>query len=177
MFTDDKAKVSQQKWFPYNKGGNFRKWYGMNEFVINWANNGKQLKNFFENGKQKSVLRNTQYYFREGITWSLFGFENFGVRYKTKGFIFDVSGSSMFPEEDKVFYILSFLASNVAFFYLSTLAPTVNFQVGNIGDLPLKINGTCKEHIEELSKGNVQISKKDWDSFEVSWDFKKHPMI
>lgn len=177
MFTDDKAKVSQQKWFPYNKGGNFRKWYGMNEFVINWANNGKQLKNFFENGKQKSVLRNTQYYFREGITWSLFGFENFGVRYKTKGFIFDVSGSSMFPEEDKVFYILSFLASNVAFFYLSTLAPTVNFQVGNIGDLPLKINGTCKEHIEELSKENVQISKKDWDSFEVSWDFKKHPMI
>ena len=177
MFTDDKVKVSQQKWFPYNKGGNFRKWYGMNEYIVDWNENGFEIKNLYENGKQKSRPQNTQYYFKSGITWSLFGFENFGVRYKTNGFIFDVSGSSMFPEEDKVFYILSFLASNVAFFYLSTLAPTVNFQIGNIGDLPLKIDDTYKEYIEELSKENVQISKKDWDSFETSWDFKKHPLI
>ena len=175
--TYDESLSSSQKWFPYNKGGNFRKWYGMNEFVVDWANDGKNLKNYSENGKQKSVLRNTKYYFKEGVTWSLFGFDNFGVRYKTKGFIFDVSGSSIFPEKDAMLYILSYLASNVAFFYLSTLAPTVNFQVGNIGDLPLKIDSDSTPHIESLAKENIHISKSDWDSFETSWDFKKHPLV
>ena len=94
---------SKRKWYPYNKGGYFRKWYGMNEYVIDWFNNGQNLKAF-----NQSVLRNEQYYFQKGITWSLFGFENFGVRYKHNGFIFDVSGSSMFPDDNMLYYILAF---------------------------------------------------------------------
>ena len=163
---------SNLKWFPYNKGGNFRKWYGNNEYVINWENNGYELKNY-----ERSVLRNKDYYFKEGITYSLFGFENFGVRYKDYGFIFDVSGSSIFVKKDYLYYILSFLASNVAFLYLSTLAPTVNFQVGNISNLPLIIDSKRVPLIEEIAKKNIHIAKEDWDNSEVSWDFKKHPFL
>lgn len=166
------ALESGKKWFPYNKGGGFRKWYGMNEYVINWENNAFELKNF-----KGSVLRNPDYYFKSGITWSLFGFENFGVRYKTDGFIFDVSGSSMFPDEDDTLYILAFLASTVSFRYLSILAPTVNFQVGNIGDLPLCIASEKKLLISEKAKENIAISKYDWDGYETSWDFKKNPLL
>ena len=171
------AKGTHKKWFPYNKGGNFRKWYGMNEYIVNWSNDGYEIKNLFEGNKQKSRPQNTQYYFLSGITWSLFGFENFGVRYKTEGYIFDVSGASLFPKRDDVLYILAFLASKVAFEYLSVLAPTVNFQAGNIGDLPMKIVKEKAPSINSISKENIQLSKTDWDSFETSWDFKKHPLI
>jgi type II restriction/modification system DNA methylase subunit YeeA len=169
---NEDAIESGAKWFPYNKGGNFRKWYGMNEYVINWHNGGNELKNF-----KGSVLRNSKFYFKKGITWSLFGFENFSVRYKDSGFLFDVSGSSMFPSENIMFYILAFLTSKVAFMYLSILAPTVNFQVGNIGDLPLLIDEKYKSEIEILAKENIDISREDWDDFEESWDFIKHPLL
>ncbi|MCR4614903.1 MAG: BREX-1 system adenine-specific DNA-methyltransferase PglX [Clostridiales bacterium] len=172
------AYNSKKKWFPYNKGGEYRKWYGMNEYVVNWEKDGFEIKHFTdENGKLRSRPQNTDKYFRQGITWSLFGFENFGVRYKTSGFVFDVSGSSMFPNEDEIYYILAFLASSVSFSYLSVLAPTVNFQVGNIGDLPLTIEKDKKPRIDVLSKNNISISKTDWDSFETSWDFKRHPLV
>ncbi|MEA4957933.1 MAG: restriction endonuclease subunit M, partial [Methanobrevibacter sp.] len=88
-----------------------------------------------------------------------------------------VSGSSMFPEKDKLYYILAFLSSNVAFLFLSILAPTVNFQIGNIGDLPLIIDENRKEIIEILAKKNIKLSIEDWDNFETSWDFKVHPIL
>ena len=169
---------SNFKWFPYNKGGDFRKWYGNNEYVVNWKNDGYEIKNLKNDyGKQKSRPQNTNFYFKEGITYSLFGFENFGVRYKDFGFIFDVSGSSIFVNEKYLYYILSFLASNVAFLYLSTLAPTVNFQVGNISNLPLIIDEKVIPTINTIAKQNINISKEDWDQFEVSWDFKIHPFL
>lgn len=168
----EQAAASGQKWFPYNKGGDFRKWYGMNEYVIDWEADGNRLRAF-----PGAVLRNPGCYFRRGITWSLFGFENFGVRYKTQGFLFDVSGSSLFPGEDELFYILAFLAGKVAFHYLSVLAPTVNFQVGNIGDLPLCIDGERKEKISQISRETVELAKEDWDDFETSWDFQHHPLV
>jgi hypothetical protein len=166
------AKNSNKKWFPYNKGGKFRKWYGNNEYVLNYENDGYELKNF-----NSSVLRNVTFYFKEGLTWSLFGFNNFGVRYKNYGFIFDVSGSSMFPEKETMYYILAFLSSKIAFLFLSILAPTVNFQIGNIGDLPLIKNENKKEEIETCAKENIKLSKSDWDNFETSWGFKKHPLL
>ncbi len=170
MFNNGKEKGL--KWFPYNKGGNFRKWYGMNEYIVNWENDGYELRNY-----KSAVLRNPSFYFKPGITWSLFGFENFGVRYKTNGFLFDVSGSSMFPSDDLMYYILAFLCSKVAFMYLSILAPTVNFQVGNIGDLPLIVDKDIKEEIDDLSKECIKLAKADWDDFEESWDFEKHPLL
>ncbi|NLI64553.1 MAG: BREX-1 system adenine-specific DNA-methyltransferase PglX, partial [Bacteroidales bacterium] len=166
------AFKSGAKWFPYNKGGKFRKWYGMNEYVIKF-----NKMNYDILSKQGNRLPSRQYYFKEGITWSLFGFENFAVRYKKNGFVFDVSGSSMFTSEELQSYILAFLASKVAFSYLSVLAPTVNFQVGNIGDLPLIIDYNIKDEIELLANECVEISKTDWDSYEESWDFKKNPLL
>lgn len=166
------------KWFPYNKGGNFRKWYGMNEYIVNWASDGKEIRNFKDDkGKLRSRPQNTNYYFKSGITWSLFGFENFSVRYKKNGFIFDVSGSSMFPPEELQKYILAFLCSKIAFMYLSILAPTVNFQVGDIGNLPLIIDTDKKKNIEILADQCISISEEDWNDSEVSWDFSTHPFI
>ena len=174
----DKAKTlsdaiaSGAKWFPYNKGGNFRKWYGMNEYVVDWENGGEALRRY-----SKAILRNEQDYFKAGITWSLFGFENFAVRCKTEGFLFDVSGSSMFPQEEQTAEILGFLCSKVAFYFLSLLAPTVNFQAGNVGDLPILPLKEQREAFIHLVEENCRISKEDWDDFETSWNFKGHPFM
>lgn len=172
------ALESGSKWFPYNKGGKFRKWYGMNEYIVNWEQDGFEIRNFVDGkGKLRSRPQNREFYFREGITWSLFGFENFAVRYKKPGFIFDVSGSSMFLSQNLTYYVLAFLASKVAFTYLSFLAPTVNFQVGNIEDLPLIIDYNLKTEIEELAGKCIEIVRNDWNSYEYSWDFQKIDMI
>jgi len=178
----EEVHASDKKWVPYNKGGFFRKWYGMNEYVLAF-----DKENYAKLAKAGNHLPSRQYYFKPGVTWSLFGFENFGVRYKDEGFVFDVSGSSMFPgdkgekekkvDEDAALYILAFLASKVAFRYLSVLAPTVNFQVGNIGDLPFCCDNQMKDEIIRLARKNIELSKEDWDSYETSWDFKMHPFL
>jgi type I restriction-modification system DNA methylase subunit len=159
-----------KKYAPYNKGGEFRKWYGNCDWVI--AFDKESYKKLASQGNR---LPSRQYYFKEGITWSLFGFENFAVRYKEKGFVFDVSGSSMFPGE-KTNYILAFLSSKVAFLFLSSIAPTVNFQVGDIGSLPLIIDEKYEKELAALVEENIEISKADWDSRESSWNFTTHPL-
>ena len=172
--THKEAKDSGRKWFPYNKGGNYRKWYGNNDCIIDWANDGQSIKAY----RPQSVIRNPDYYFREGIVYSLFGWENFGVRYKSTGFVFDVSGSSIFPEED-LYIILAYLCSNVAFYYLKALAPTVNFQVGDLARLPLPqiIDLETKLNVISLAKSNITLCKSDWDASETSWDFIKHSLL
>ncbi|MDD5266998.1 MAG: BREX-1 system adenine-specific DNA-methyltransferase PglX [Methylococcales bacterium] len=166
------AKFSGRKWFPYNKGGNYRKWYGNNDSVINWEHDGQRIKEF-----SRAVIRNPDYYFREGIVYSLFGFENFGVRYKSTGFIFDVSGSSIFPVQD-LEIVLAFLCSNVAFYYLRALAPTVNFQVGDLARLPLpNLSNEDRVKVIELAKLNIKLCRSDWDSVETSWDFETSPLV
>lgn len=173
----NETKSNCKKWYPYNKGGDYRKWYGNNEYVVNWENDGYEIRNFTDGGKKiKSRPQNTQYYFNKGITWSLFGFENFGVRYKDYGFIFDVSGSSMFPSPENIYYVTGYLCSNIAFKFLSLLAPTVNFQIGNIASLPYK-EIDDKSTINNLVKRNIEICKYDWDKHETSWDFKNSPII
>jgi type II restriction/modification system DNA methylase subunit YeeA len=173
------ARASQKRWFPYNKGGNYRKWYGNNDCVVNWENDGSAIRNFFDkNGKPRSATRNTEYYFRKGIVYSLFGFENFGVRYKEEGFVFDVSGSSMFPSED-LEVVLAFLCSNVAFYYLKALAPTVNFQVGDLARLPLpKLDDPdIKSEVVRHAKANIELCKLDWNEWETSWEFSVHRLL
>lgn len=176
MSSNEQAYISKKKWFPYNKGGDFRKWYGNNELVVNWDNNGEELKKFTATLPQGTGVRlkSQEYYFKSGITWSLFGFENFGVRYKDNGFIFDISGSSMFFEnEENAKILLTFLASKIAFHFLSYLAPTVNFQIKNIGDLPvIQPSSRYKTELLSLADENIEIAKKDWDSSEISWNFK-----
>ena len=171
------ASDSRRKWFPYNKGGNYKKWYGNNNDVVNWENNGKAIKNFKDSsGKVRSAVRNEEFYFQEGIVYSLFGFENFGVRYKGNGFLFDVSGSSMFP--DDVEATLAYLCSNVSFYFLRALAPTVNFQVGDIARLPLpQLPSPTHARVKVLAKNCIETVKEDWDADEVSWDFRNLPLL
>jgi hypothetical protein len=175
----DDSRTCQRRWFPYNKGGNYRKWYGNNDAVVNWENDGHEIRNFRdESGKQRSAVRNDDFYFRRGIVYSLFGFENFGVRFKEEGFVFDVSGSSMFPSDD-LEIVLAFLCSNVAFFYLKALAPTVNFQVGDLARLPLPklINSDIRQEVIDLAKSSIEICRTDWDAWETSWGFTTAPII
>lgn len=167
------AKESNQKWFPYNKGGDFRKWYGNNEFVVNWEKDGYEIKAF-----KASVIRNDGYYFNKGITWSLISTSNFAARLSPGGFLFDVGGSTVFPEEKLLNYILALMNSKVTYEILKMIAPTINFQVGDIREIPiiLPANNEDFENISNIAKENVNISKEEWDSFEISWDFKNNPL-
>lgn len=168
------ALESLKKWFPYNKGGGFRKWYGNHIFIVNWENDGSDLYKF----RPKSVIRNPDYYFRECITWSLVGLV-FGPRYTPKGFLFDVGGSSAFPPTDYMMYILAFMASKISSECLMSLNPTLNYQVGDIQRLPIKFstNTSIRNKINELTLENINISREDWDRQEKSWDFAKNPLI
>jgi len=178
------ALLSKKKWFPYDKSGNFVKWYGNNEWVVDWHNDGAEIKKSIDfkypylNGNISFVAKHQEYYFRSGICYSLFGFENFGVRIKDSGHIFDVSGSSIFPVEDDITLILSLLASKVGFYYLSALAPTVNFQTGNVGNVP--IIRPPKEYVQQIHNNTINcicIARCDWDNFETSWDFCDQPLL
>lgn len=173
-YTDSqKAAESKLKWFPYNKGGEYRKWYGNNEYVINWENDGFELRNY-----EPAVLRNTSYYFQKSITWSFVSSSYFGVRYSDPGFIFDVGGSSVFPSEEYHLFLTGFLCSKISTVLMKVLNPTLNFQVGNVASLPVIMpDDDTKAIIESIVKENISISRTDWDSFETSWDFKKHPLL
>ena len=169
MENREQAQFSAKKWFPYNKGGEFRKWYGNQEYLINWENDGKELFDFIP----KSVIRNPSYYFKPSVGWSFVSSSYFGVRYYPKGFIFDVGGSSLFPQKENIFSNLAgFLCSHIAPDLMKVLNPTLNFQVGNVELLPY-IN--VKD--SDFGKNCIGIAKTDWDSYETSWDFTENPII
>lgn len=170
---------SEYKWAPYNKGGEFRKWYGNNEYVVNWSNDGYEIKNFKDNkGKVRSRPQNLEYYFKKGLTWSRISTDKFGVRYSDVGYIFSDAGCCTFPTEDNYNYIMGMLCSKPILEFLRILNPTLTFQVGNIADVPY-INTVAenKDRISNIVNKNIIISKKEWDSFETSWDFKIHPLL
>lgn len=164
---DDDFK--QKKWFPYNKGGNYRKWYGNNSYVLNWEYDGLKLKAF-----KGSNLRNKDYYFKKGITWSTVTSKESSFRYFEYGFLFDNGGSCLFANE-KLFFIQGLLNSIISKEILN-IQPTINNQPGTIGLIPV-IEPKSISEIENKVNTNIEISKKDWDSFETSWDFKTHPLI
>ena len=163
-----KEDFIQYKWFPYNKGGEFRKWYGNNEFLINWDKNGDELKRY-----KGSNLRNKNRYFEDGITWSTVTSGSSSFRYFTYGFLFDNGGSCLFTDAN-LLYIQGLLNSTVTE-ELLTVQPTLNTQPGTIGNIPLIKDK--EDIISEIVKCSINISKIDWDSYETSWDFKKHPMV
>lgn len=164
---------SNKKWFPYIKGGNFRRWYGNRENVVNWFNAGEDIK---KNGM--TSFRGKDFYFKEGITWSIFGFENFCARYSPIGSLFDIAGTSTFPTKKDFYLILGLLNSKIAYEILILLNPSVNFQNGDIKKIPIvTLSDEKREKINEIVEKNIELSKNDWDSFETSWDFKQHPLI
>lgn len=160
---------SSCKWFPYNKGGNYRRWYGNNEYLLNWENNGQTLKNF-----KGSNLRNKDKYFEKGITWSTVTSGQSSFRYFDYGFLFDNGGSCLFAN-NHLLYIQGLLNSAVSQ-ELLTIQPTLNNQPGTIGSIPLILDDG-EEQVQSLVQENIETSRKDWDSFETSWDFKKHPLV
>ena len=165
------ALLSDARWYPYNKGGDFRKWYGNNDYVVNWKQDGYELRHFC-----KAVIRNPDYYFRECFSWSLVSSSVAAFRYKPIGHIFDVAGMSCFSEEN-LLYLLALCNTYVVMSILTILAPTINYQCGDIANIPVLQNEGKKAQIETLVKSNIVMSKIDWDMRETSWDFKKHPMI
>lgn len=171
---------SGKKWFPYNKGGEFRKWYGNNEFLVNWENDGYEIRNFSDSsGKIRSRAQNTEFYFKKSITWSFVSSAYFGVRFSDSGSIFDVGGSSAFPTEEDAFWITGFLCSKQAFEFMKVMNPTLNFQVGNVASLPILKNkiDPIKDSLSNLSKELIELHRDDWNSFEESWGFKENSLV
>ena len=168
--------LSGRKWFPYNKGGEFRKWYGNQYYVVNWQNDGRELKEFQSKLDQGWTMRlkSREFYFRSGLSWSFISSSYFGVRYFPEGFIFDVSGSMSFPYlKSNELFILGLLCSDLSNVFLNMLNPTINLQRSNIDSIPTKLIPNCELIVKEL----IAISKADWDSYETSWNFIKHPLL
>lgn len=166
------SENNDAKWYPYNKGGEYRKWYGNNDYVVQWNHDGLALKK-----DKKAVLRNPQYYFREALTWSLISSSSISFRYKPVGGLFDVAGMSCFCGKESFYYLLGLLNTCLIDEFMLILAPTINYQVGNISNIPVKVEDFYKSQVENKVKDNIRLSKSDWDSFETSWDFKKHPLL
>ena len=178
MADTKEASVSGKKWFPYNKGGQYRKWYGNNEYVVNYENDGEEIKEYTSHLPQGTWVRvmSREYYFLPSITWTLTSTSTFGVRYSPQGAIFDVAGSSLFPySKDKMFYLIGLLNTKIAFNFLKMLNPTVSIQTGDIKNLPY-LEGNI-DNVTQFVITMINSSKTDWDSFETSWDFKGHPFV
>lgn len=166
------------KWFPYAKGGSFRRWNGNLEYIVNWENDGFEIKHFVdEKGKQRSRPQNTTFYFKKCMTYSAITSYKFSVRYLDKC-IFGGGGDSIHTSDDNFNVILGLLNSNVAQYYLTIISPTMNFEVDHIKRVPLlPITTDVICAINSIVPENVATSKADWDSFETSWDFLIHPLI
>jgi len=163
-----------KKWFTYNKGGGFRKWYGNIFHVVNWENNGLVIKNYKDSdGKLRSRPQNIKFYFLESITWSDVSTGKFSCRYSKKGAIFDVKGSSGFSND--IYYDIGLLNSEYASSTLFVLNPTMSYQVSNIKNIPYRQDK--EEIVRDFSKSCISISMKDWDSRETSWDFQQNELI
>lgn len=172
------AKKGHLRWFPYNKGGDWRKWYGNTEYVVDWFEDGERIRNFKdENGKVRSRPQNTNFYFHEGITWADITTKSFAARYAPAGFIFDVKGSSGFPEKRHLYGAISLMNSKLMHGFMSILNPTSTFQVGDMARVPyIEINDKI-EKINISAKDLICCSKDDWDSYETSWDFTIFPLL
>lgn len=175
------AKQSRKKWFPYNKGGDFRRWYGNNEYVVDWWNDGYRLQTTLHPSGKRIWAHNfnLDYIFKPSITWTFVSSFAFGIRQSPSGFLFDVGGSSAFPSKDDLNIITGFLGSKLSLLFLKALNPTMNFQPGNVGDLPIVEleNDRDREKVESIVNQLVSQSKKDWDSYETSWDFSTLPLL
>ncbi len=160
------------KWLPYNKGGSFRRWYGNREYVIDWLFNGRAIRQ-----NPGAVIRNPQFYLKPCITWSDITSAAFSGRYCEGGFLFDVKGSSGFPQMKKLYYVLGFLNSKISQKCIKILNPTISTQVGDMARIPVYFDENKKSEIDASVKKCIDCSRNDWDSFETSWDFQHHPLL
>ena len=175
------AAKSELKWFPYNKGGEYRKWYGNNNYVINWQFDGRELRAWADylntHGTSMGRLVSQEFYFQKGITWSGVGATRFGVRCYPQGMLFDVGANGLFVDDSLYNYLAGFLNTKIANAMIQVLNPTINTGSGTVGKLPIIISQDAKNTISELVEQNVSIARSAWDSYETSWDFKRNPLV
>lgn len=176
----DEAVNSHKKWFPYNKGGDYRKWYGNNDYIVDWENDGYRIRNNRDEktGRIRSHNYNGDYAFKKGLTWSSISAGDISIRWSTPGYLFDSKGAKGFADsEDEMYAILGFLNSTTAMRYLKVISPTMDFKVGDIVQLPFCKQILKNDAVITLVKRNIELLKEDWDLRETSWDFKYHPAI
>ena len=176
--SNESSVSSGRKWFPCNKGGNYRKWYGNNENLVNWFNDGEEVQSLTdpETGRIRSHNYNGDFGFKESVTWSALSSSKLGVRYSRPGFMFVTPGSSAFKKNSNVnlLVVQSLLSSKVADYFLRLISATMNIEVGNILRIPIL---PCDIETTELAASAIEIEKRDWDNYEGSWDFTGLPLL
>ena len=176
------ALVNGKKWIPYNKGGEYRKWYGNQEYIVNWEDNGLEIK---ENTRKVYPqlgdnlgwkISNEAYYYMEHICWTDITTKGLSFRYFPKGFIFDASANVVFTSKEEFYDVLAYLNSKMINALAQLLNPTLHFKLGNYNSLPM-LKKSSSDKAGKIAQNNILLSKTDWDSFETSWDFKRHPLL
>ena len=178
--SSEEALAIHKKWYPYNKGGEFRKWYGNIEYVINYEDDGFEVKEYAKSlyKTPTRTIKSMSEYFKRCLSWSKISSGNIAFRYYPKGFVFDVAGCCIFYQNSEMMlYSFGFINSKVTISILNAISPTINYEVGHIASLPIIENNENKESIINTVNNNIQISKTDWDSYETSWDFKRNPLV
>src|SRR5699024_4771543 len=158
------------RWYPYNKGGSYKKWYGNNNYIIDWYNDAEEIRKI-----KTAVIANYNYFMKPGLTWSTVSSQNFSIRKFNNGFIFDNGGCCIFDTGKNENYLFGLLNSNVFKFIFGQLNPTLNFQSGEVAKFPVILSDNSE--INQLVESNYNLTKTDWDEYETSWDFKKNPLI
>ena len=169
---------SGYKWYPYNKGGSNRKWYGNNDLVVNWYNDGTEIRNLKDKktGRIRSHNYNLEYSFKESGTWTAICSGSIMVRYSAPGALFDSKGASVFTNSpESLLYIIGLLNTKVSNVYLKVLSPAFEFKVGHVANVPIIMDK--QDAVIRIVNACISSSKHDWDSFETSWDFQHHPLL
>ncbi len=173
----DDNEQYKYKWFPCTKGGNFRRWYGNNIFIINWENGGEEIKDYAASlyKNYTRTIKNIPFYFKKGLTWSTISSGLFSLRYVPSGFIFETKGAMCFVDDKYLYSVLALYNTKVMQSFLQVISPTLDYHEGALGRTPIKLESNIK--IDKHAKECVLLSKSDWDSFETSWDFQHHPLV
>lgn len=162
-----------KKWIPQPKGGGFRKWYGNFEYIVNYKNNGHAIRSYDGTG----MLKNSKYYFLKGITWSHTTSGSYAARFLPNGYIFNVEAPTFYPNAGTdLLFVLANLNSKITNYLWAYINQTFHYLAGDVEKLPIKYQNGNK-HVNNIAQSNISISREDWDAFETSWDFKRHPLI
>ena len=181
MLNPDEAKNSTKRWFPFNKGGSYRKWYGNNELIVNYENNGAAIKadvlrKYTYLSTPDFVVKNSKTYFNEGLTWSALS-NDFSIRWFPQGAICADKGQGLFADKHTLFYSCGLLNSCVSRLFLRFVSPTLDFNCGYVRKIPYGKKPEQEEKVPEIVRDSIQCSRLDWDSYETSWDFKRNPLV